>query len=654
VQALQDPQAEYVKLATVDTVAGKIRAAGDLLLAALRDPGSNMSERINATLNEFLTWPFRAGAASIVDSQGGKAMFNTVVYTGVETTALEATSIGSDAAAAVIHAVRDLGADEIRAGYEIIAGVKRLKRTHVPGPINTSPLGIILAVDSALSVKEIAELVVEENKNRPSTEWPDMVAVLTKGAVNYAMQMEGGPIMGLFTLPNFTSSRRPLPPMYIHVFMRGVGPLAFNAVCGLLFMHLMTFSPGTQLPTSQAVLDGNPNLGMTFGGYQFNLEGMLKPAPKEEYLAVLYRPLPFRIEDEKGNLLSHIQAIPWQGGAAIKMTGKLPLAGFLPFLGRVATDAQIFEQNDGAISSVLPIGKAEFRELLRRIQAQTNMTVKPEEPKMVVSKMSDEGTSTPVICRLSLSILQLRDVVFSDGAQREKFDEAYQVVFTTILNVRANAKKIAEMIEAHRTGIMSGRTGRIKGHTINIDENIDMPLHSAVAEFLNGSVRLLKDAMQRLLIVLELDVGCLYRKIGGFKTGIAKLKKTDPHLADYLERARAWSEPLINLRNDLHEGWLLPKFAYKESAGTIEIEEPRILGETTSAFVIRMSDRVFCFTEDVLVHALQARMPPELSIAEIPIADRKPECPERFEHTFIRGGATIWRVVYHDSKFEET
>ena len=377
----------------METVAEKIRAAGDLLLTALRDPGSNMNERINATLNEFLTWPFRAGAASIVDSQGGKATFQTVVYAGAETPAQAATSIGSDAAAAVIHAVRDLGAEEIRAGYESIAGVKRLKRTHAPeaGSINTSPLGIILAVDSVLSIKQIAEVIVEENEKRPSTEWPDMVAVLTKGAVNYAMQMEGGPIIGLFLLPNFTSNRRPVPPAYIHVFMRGVGPLAFNAVCSLLFMHLMTFSPGTKLPTSQAILEGNSNMGMTFGGYQFNLEGILIPAPKEEYLAALYRPLPFRIEDEKGNLLSHIYAIPWQGGAAIKMTGKLPLAGFLPFLGVLRQTRKIFEQKDGAISSVLPIGKADFRELLRRIQTQTNMTVKPEEPKMVVSKMSDEG-----------------------------------------------------------------------------------------------------------------------------------------------------------------------------------------------------------------------------------------------------------------------
>lgn len=142
-----------------------------------------------------------------------------------------------------------------------------------------------------------------------------MIAVLTKGTVNYAAQIEGSGIEACFTLPNFTS--RVVPPMYVHIFMRGVGPLAFNTMCGLLFMHLLTFSPGTNLPNSKVVLDGISHLGITFGAYQFNLQGRLVPVPKEEYFAVLSRPLPFRIEDEAGNLLSHIQAIPWQEGAPL-------------------------------------------------------------------------------------------------------------------------------------------------------------------------------------------------------------------------------------------------------------------------------------------------------------------------------------------------
>jgi hypothetical protein len=104
-----------------------------------------------------------------------------------------------------------------------------------------------------------------------------------------------------------------------------------------------------------------------------------------------------------------------------KVTGELPLEAFLPFLGPVGFDAQIFRQSNGAISGVLPIGKAEFRKLLARIQAQTNMKVKPEEPKMVWSKMSDEGTSSPFIARFVLNILRFRDVVFPN---RTKANEA--------------------------------------------------------------------------------------------------------------------------------------------------------------------------------------------------------------------------------------
>jgi hypothetical protein len=74
--------AACAKLTGVKTVAEKIRAAGDLLLQALREPGLNINERLNATLNEFLTWPLRADSACIVDSEGRKATFETLIYSG--------------------------------------------------------------------------------------------------------------------------------------------------------------------------------------------------------------------------------------------------------------------------------------------------------------------------------------------------------------------------------------------------------------------------------------------------------------------------------------------------------------------------------------------------------------------------------------------
>jgi hypothetical protein len=156
VRAIHNSQADCAKLAAVETVSEKIRAAGDLLLQALREPGSNINERLNAKLNEFLTWPFRAGPACILESDGRKAKFETVIYSSSGKNSEPGITVNADAAACVIHAVRDLGAEEIRSGYESIAAIKSLKRTRAPeaGSINTSPLGIILAVDSALSIKE--------------------------------------------------------------------------------------------------------------------------------------------------------------------------------------------------------------------------------------------------------------------------------------------------------------------------------------------------------------------------------------------------------------------------------------------------------------------------------------------------------------------
>lgn len=83
-RALHIPQADCAKLAAVETVAEKIRAAGDLLIADLREPGSNISERINLTLNGFLTWPFRAEPGSGCPFNSLYNFFDPIISCGTE------------------------------------------------------------------------------------------------------------------------------------------------------------------------------------------------------------------------------------------------------------------------------------------------------------------------------------------------------------------------------------------------------------------------------------------------------------------------------------------------------------------------------------------------------------------------------------------
>ena len=76
-------------------------------------------------------------------------------------------------------------------------------------------------------------------------------------------------------------------------------------------------------------------------------------------------------------------------------------------------------------------------------------------------------------------------------------------------------------------------------------------------------------------------------------------------------------------------------------------------GQPVTEFVAHISDRLNCYVEDVIVHALQTQMPEGISISEIPVAERPREIVERFQPALLGGGMPIWKILYHDSKFED-
>ena len=166
----------------VNPVAIQIHSAAQSLLKRMRIPGANLADCLNSTLNQFLTWLFSAGSAYIIDTEGISASFDTVIFTNSETNSEDQpVKINVDKAACAIHVIESFSQEELREGYENISFFKRLKRTSIPkigAPIITTPLGIIFAVGSTVPIEKIAELMILQNHNHPSTEWPDMVAVL--------------------------------------------------------------------------------------------------------------------------------------------------------------------------------------------------------------------------------------------------------------------------------------------------------------------------------------------------------------------------------------------------------------------------------------------------------------------------------------------
>lgn len=626
----------------------------DAFFSEIALPAANVSVSLNSFLNKYLSWPVRAGSGIINDLEGKSIQYDTVIYTNSKKEPDEQLAqVKADEVACGVHLVKTLGQEELKAGYEHIAFIKRMKKTEISGveyPINNTPLGIIVAVESEVSIEEIGDQMKQLNMIYPSNEWPDMVVILTRGTINYVVQFPGQSIIGDFFLPN-KAARAPMPA-YIHMFAQGLELSSMNKFCAFFSRHLQTFFPGINLPDVKEVLRDNPP-GMTLGAYQFSLSSLLVPVP-DDYLKGLPGETPFRIEDTGGNLLCHLQYAPWQDGGVVRSVGSFPLDRILIFLGNVARNGQVIKLSDGAISSVLPIQRRHFIEMLQRFNKNSSMVVKPETPNWTLTKYSDEGSTSPYIARLFIGIMRLRDNALTDLEKRKEFDKVSEFVLDTLMNIRVTGGEIVTMVNEHSRKVSQGEIAHIERNIIRIDENIDNKLRNKVEEFLNASVRVVKDGMQKLMAYLDVDIAVLYKKKKAFEAGIGTLAETQPELAAYLQKTRDWSERLILVRNDLHGGWMLPRVCYRQVDGSVQAVEPQILNQPVTRFVEYMLDRLCCFVEEVSVYGLQTQLPSVISITEIPIAERKEIMPERFQVTFKTGGMPIWRISYHTSKFEES
>ncbi len=545
---------------------------------------------LNGVLGRFLGWPFKATPGWVIDQDGGRTeVFGSVIHTPPITPSSSAhEGIPADTVGAVIDArygIDDL--DEFRSSYRRVAEAKSLRKSPAPRldamPNSTITLGLIFALRSALPLEHIAEELDRLNRQTPSRLWPDMVVIASTGVINYVVQFPGEPISGDFLPPAEGAVTNATPPMYVVIVMRPTGAYTFNKMMSFLIAHLSIFSPGAGLPGWTQILEGVSKLAVVITGYQYNLSGDLVPVPRHLYNDRYLPPLPIRIEDEQGNLLSTLQFIPWQDGGVILLRGQLPLAGLLIFLGldrEAIQRAMIVTQPDAQISYVLPITRERFNEMLTRIQRQTNMNVRPDQTRLVLQKISDEGTQSPFWARLLLGILRLRDVVYPDASARSSFDDRYEFIVSALLSARTAAHEILRIWEDHCRRVSMGEIGRLKGSTIQIDESIDAALRKEVETFLNGAVRALKEGMQKLALHLQVNIGFLFKKRAPFDKGAAALLKGDRLLAQYLRETRTmWSERLMESRNAIeHKGWTLPRVKYTETRGSINVDEPLISG----------------------------------------------------------------------------
>jgi hypothetical protein len=616
---------------------------------------------LNEILGRYLGWPLKIRSGYLIDKENRESdIFASVIYASQAGTTPGNQSIRADNAAVVIDVYETLDSEKFRDSYARIAKAKRLKKTPVPNlngvAIQTTTLGIIFALRSTVPLDYIAEELGRLNTSSPSQEWPDIVVVATVGIVNYAVQFPGESLSGHLLPPAPRARDTYTPPMYILIIVRPTGGYTFNSMLGFLIGQLFFFSPGVQLPDMKHVVEGVPKQAITFSGFQYNLNGDLVPVPRQFYNDRYLPPLPVNIEDHSGNLLCTLQFLPWQDGGTILLKGNLPLEGIMPFFTGVdMRRAGKIKRDDYEIAYVLPIKEEDFKTMLVRIRQRSEMVVQFPQPKWTIQKVSNEGTSTPFIARLFLGILKLRDVIMSGPDEKNKFDTLYDIVLSSLRTARKSTQRITELWQEHSRMVTSGEIARLQNQMIHIEESIDEELRREVESFVIAAGRTIKEGMQKFTAAAQVDIGFLFQKQAAFEAGLANLEITDPALADYLQQTRRWSECLQNCRNSIeHKGWILGRVTYSREANTIKAIQPTISGQSVTDFVSFAFDRVACFVEELSAFCVQRQVPEGITIAEIPLAERPEEAPERFQVTLARGGLPPWQIGYHETFFEET
>lgn len=131
-------------------------------------------------------------------------------------------------------------------------------------------------------------------------------------------------------------------------------------------------------------------------------------------------------------------------------------------------------------------------------------------------------------------------------------------------------------------------------------------------------------------------------------------------MAQFLREVRSkWSEKFILRRNSIeHQGWSLPPVEYKILPGNkVEIIEPEVDGMFLSFYSKYMLNRVMSFIENIVLYAFKSTYEPPIVITEIPINQRRPECPKRFFKELripgkIESRFLEWDIRYSEDDFE--
>ena len=562
--------------------------------------------------------------------------------------------VDADNLGVVIDVVEELTEKTLRAAYRRIASVKALEKRdqkHLVGSETSATYGLLLARQSSMAFEDISAVLVELNAETPGIQWLDLICVPDVGLIEYCAQIAGHQKLGSWLPLPAGGFSGDVPAISLVMVRTPLGEHSVRRFLTLLIMFLSIFRTSARMPMDLAAGDAGPGYVLPSKVYQYGPEGELHDAGATPIRLEMEPEL--QITDQAGDVLGSIRYVPWQGRGVVIFHGKFPLQIILLFSEAGRKASILTPAPELQVSHLMAMSEIEFHHMLREFAGQSNLKVERAGQSWIVHKISDEGTSSPYVARLMLSILNFRDIVMDEGFNG-RFDARFEPLSQSLTSVRDAARELDRLWREHEDAVLSGTAVRRTLANTQITRSADRELRRECETLLNAGVRLLKQNMQLLATELGVSLGFLFMKDQAFSAGLTKLAQTDAALAQYLAEARAsWTERLVLARNAIeHESWSLPRVTYDVRPAVVRPQEPAVAGSPVTQFAAEMCDRLCCFVEDVICHLLRNRFPDAFDLTEIPAADRDPTVPQRFTVTLKVGGRAPWRPTYAATSFQ--
>lgn len=256
-------------------------------------------------------------------------------------------------------------------------------------------------------------------------------------------------------------------------------------------------------------------------------------------------------------------------------------------------------------------------------------------------KISDEGTSNPIVARTCVQWSELLGLCRLDkdkGVNDNKKDDLRAIFFDIEKAILSAHKEATPLIEELRSidndPVAHGLIW--ESHRRAIPSALEL---ARVKVFLKHANECLKLLAQALSVFFGKGwTEAKFEPILEHVQAEQEKMQEDWLLVELLQNHLAWLSEIVELRNvDEHKFYKrqkkTPLFENYSLASDGALIRPHLCnGKEVVVFLADASERLFLFSELLMVSAIEIFLPEPITIEEIPAEKRSKECPKRFKH----------------------